>query len=118
MKFDLFSERPLNEWRRKIGLLRDLESGFELVDGAYVFHATDPRRFRALLQEPSARRSAQVLFYDQQMDCVWLNEDVLWCGYRGKEMPKVGGVQQLLDALAVVAGSLGRQEQGTGLPMS
>lgn len=100
MKFDLFSERPLNELRRKIGLLRDLKNGFELLDGAYVFHATDPERFRALLQEPSARRSAQVLFYDQQIDRVWLNEGVLWCGYRGKEMPEVGEVHQLLSAFA------------------
>jgi hypothetical protein len=106
MKFDLFSERPLNEWRRKYGLLRDRKNGFELVDGAYVFHATDSERFRALLQEPGARRSAQVLFYDQQMDRVRLDEGVLWCGYGGKEMPEVGDVQQLLEALAVLAESL------------
>jgi hypothetical protein len=42
MQFDLFGERPPNEMRRKIGLPRDLKSGFELLDGAYVFHASDP----------------------------------------------------------------------------
>ncbi len=111
-KFDLLGERPLSEMRRKIGLLRDLKNGFEVLDGAYVFHASDPERFRALLQEPSARRSVQVLFYDQQMDRVWLNEGVLWCGYSGKEMPEVGEVRQLLDALFVFAESLEEEHDG------
>lgn len=114
MQFVMVRERPLDGLRRTIGLLRDLKTGGELLDGEYVYRATDPERFRALLQDSSARHHVQVLFYDRHMHYVGLDKGVLWCGYGtgAPRAPDVGEVQQLLDALAALAESLEQQHDG------
>jgi hypothetical protein len=115
MKFKLFRESRLDGLRRSIGLLRDLKQGFELLDGEYVFRATDSERFRALLRDSSVRQHVQVLFYDRYMPRVWLDEGVLWCQYgtRRYDVPEVGEVREILNALAALAEALEQQEQGS-----
>ncbi len=112
MKFVMVRERPLDGLRRSIGLLRDLKTGGERLDGEYVFRATDPERFRAVLQDSSATHQVKVLFYDLLMHYVGLNEGVLWCGYGTgwPRMPEVGEVQQTLNALAALAELLDQQD--------
>lgn len=110
MQFVMVPERPLNEFSRKIGLLRDLKEDFEVLDGEYVFRSTDPERFRALLQGASARQQVQVLFYDRGMHRIELNDGMLWCYFSAKEMPGVGEARQILDALAVLAEPLDQQD--------
>lgn len=112
MKFVMVRERPLDGLRRSIGLLRDLKTGGERLNAEYVFRATDPERFRTVMQVSSATHQVKRLFYDLHMHYVGLNKGVLWCGYSTgwPRMPEVGEVQQTLDALAALAELLDQQD--------
>ena len=115
MQFVMVRERPLDGLRRTIGLLRDLKTGGELLDGEYVFRATDPVRFRALLRQASARHQVQVLLDDQHMHYIGLNEGALWCGYStgNPRAPDVGEVQEILNALAALAEALEQRDDAS-----